>query len=291
MYILEQGKVRVSARLLGEGEVELTTLGPGDVLGEIALVDSGARSATVRGVDPTTGYFIPQRHFDLLRLTLRPAAIKVMRQLSPQVCARLRMHYREIAGLTPRNVPPCQALSAAFAPPRTSTASTSALLRPERLRELPAFRAFEHAEIEELLRMTRVLEVDRGIEIFAEDAAAGDCFIIVRGAIQQVVTQDEAIECVATLGPGRMFGHLELIDGGPRVVSSRARENAVLLALDAKAFGTLYAGLHPLAIKFIDAALMSLVEAARLATRQVVRMTAEGRMRPQSIFPRLGGVS
>ena len=139
MYILEQGRVRVSARLLGEAEVELTTLGPGDVLGEIALVDSGERSATLRGVDRTFGYFIPQRHFDLLRLTLRPAAIKVMRQLSPQVCARLRAHYRQIASLTPRNVPPCAALSAAFAPPRTSTSSTSALLRPENCASCPLF--------------------------------------------------------------------------------------------------------------------------------------------------------
>ena len=66
----------------------------------------------------------------------------------------------------------------------------------------------------------------------------------------------------------------------------------MLLALDAKAFRTLYAGSHALAVKFIDVALMALVEAARLATRQVVRrMTAEGRMRPQSVFPRSAGVS
>ena len=117
------------------------------------------------------------------------------------MCARLRTHYREIANLTPRNV------SALFGPVCCVRAATAEHLVDERarffgrekFRQLPAFRAFELDEIEQILRVTRVVRGNRGVEISAaEDATAEECFITVRGAIQQVITQDEAIECVTT---------------------------------------------------------------------------------------------
>src|SRR5262249_25292125 len=47
MYLIERGSVKVSTRLLGDNDVELSTAGQGDVLGELSLLDGGTRSATI----------------------------------------------------------------------------------------------------------------------------------------------------------------------------------------------------------------------------------------------------
>ena len=44
-------------------EQKIATLGPGDVFGEMALLDEFPRSATVRAVEPTTALGIQRWHF------------------------------------------------------------------------------------------------------------------------------------------------------------------------------------------------------------------------------------
>ncbi|MDX1593132.1 MAG: EAL domain-containing protein [Gammaproteobacteria bacterium] len=52
-YIIEQGRVEVSLRRNGH-DVVVAELGPGDLLGEMALLDAGTRSATATAVEATT---------------------------------------------------------------------------------------------------------------------------------------------------------------------------------------------------------------------------------------------
>src|SRR5438045_3205442 len=72
--IVRQGDTGVGAFILKSGRVEavqdrgghqhkLTELKPGDVFGEMALLDEFPRSATVRAVEPTTCLGIQRWHF------------------------------------------------------------------------------------------------------------------------------------------------------------------------------------------------------------------------------------
>src|SRR5262249_16258667 len=146
------------------------------------------------------------------------AAVKVMRRLSRDLCARLRAHYLEVAAAEPSDGA-AQGVAEGpdlAQPPRRS--GPDVLPRLQTLRTLPVFCAFDALELEALLASMRVLEVARGGTLFAVDNAAEACFITVRGAIQLTVAPGRGIEPVATLGPGRLFGHLELIDAGRRAV-------------------------------------------------------------------------
>ncbi len=53
MFIIQKGSVRVAKKVNGE-EVELSVLHRGDFFGEMALLESLPRSATVKAVEPTT---------------------------------------------------------------------------------------------------------------------------------------------------------------------------------------------------------------------------------------------
>jgi CRP/FNR family transcriptional regulator, cyclic AMP receptor protein len=61
-FIIRSGKVDIVQDRDGK-EQKIATLGPGDVFGEMALLDEFPRSATARAVDPTTALGIQRWHF------------------------------------------------------------------------------------------------------------------------------------------------------------------------------------------------------------------------------------
>ena len=72
--IVRQGDVGVGAFIVRSGKVDIlqekegktttiATLGPGEVIGEMALLDEFPRSATARAVEPTTLLGIQRWHF------------------------------------------------------------------------------------------------------------------------------------------------------------------------------------------------------------------------------------
>ncbi|MGI8605679.1 MAG: cyclic nucleotide-binding domain-containing protein, partial [Gaiellaceae bacterium] len=97
LHVIAKGLVQVSARLPGDREVELATLGVGEVLGEIPLIDGGTRTATVRAVEPTTTLFLGRADFTALVSRLHPTAFTLKRRIAAIACERLRKRYAALA--------------------------------------------------------------------------------------------------------------------------------------------------------------------------------------------------
>ena len=90
MYIIVSGRVRV-VKDVGQGERQvLAALGAGEVFGEMALIDLAPRSASVETLTNCLLYQIDLDSFNKLRRAHRPAAYKILRQLAPVLCQRLR---------------------------------------------------------------------------------------------------------------------------------------------------------------------------------------------------------
>ena len=80
LYVVASGRLEAVTHLPAERELSLATIERGEVIGELALVGGGSRSATVRAVEPTTGFVIERHAFDSLRGSLTPGAVAVMRR-------------------------------------------------------------------------------------------------------------------------------------------------------------------------------------------------------------------
>src|SRR5207248_7876951 len=74
LHVVRQGRVKIVLLSESGEEAVLGLLGPGDVFGEMALLDGGPRSATIVALEPVETATL--RRDDLLRLLRRsPAAV------------------------------------------------------------------------------------------------------------------------------------------------------------------------------------------------------------------------
>jgi signal transduction histidine kinase len=84
MYVVVEGQLKVTKSTV-EKEIELARLGPGEVVGEIALLDQAPRTATVTTAEPSLLIKVPVEAFEEL---LRDP--RVVRRMFRTVTARLR---------------------------------------------------------------------------------------------------------------------------------------------------------------------------------------------------------
>jgi len=92
MMVILQGRMRVSITTAEGHEISLTVLGPGDVVGEIALLDGGERSADVTAIDQ--GVLLTIHRGDFLPLLLDNASLRL--RLMKVLCERLREAVRSV---------------------------------------------------------------------------------------------------------------------------------------------------------------------------------------------------
>ncbi len=86
MIVVLAGRVRLSLLARDGREISLKHAGPGEIIGEIALLDGGPRSADATALTRTEGCFLPRAGFQRL-LDRRPG---LLRAVIPFLCARLR---------------------------------------------------------------------------------------------------------------------------------------------------------------------------------------------------------
>lgn len=85
MFVVAAGRLRVVKSACGDDE-ELATLGPGDSFGEIALLDSGPRSASVVAITASTLLRFERKNL----VKIPEVSRKLYRNMATMVASRLR---------------------------------------------------------------------------------------------------------------------------------------------------------------------------------------------------------
>jgi signal transduction histidine kinase len=105
-YVIVSGRAEVSKQIQADMERVLHRPGPGEFFGEIALVQEGPRTASVRTIEPTTVLEIGREAFMSVLQRSASMAVRIMLQ----VTSRLRdADQRSIADLRRKNVELAQA--------------------------------------------------------------------------------------------------------------------------------------------------------------------------------------
>ncbi len=96
LYIIREGVIEVRDVSYMGGEVVLARLSEGMVVGEMALVDSCPRSATLVSEGESTLYEITRWDFEDLLEDMSPTYYKLLSQIALISCARIRDVNRQI---------------------------------------------------------------------------------------------------------------------------------------------------------------------------------------------------
>ena len=92
-YLLFSGEIEV----IGDtGEEVIRRLSPGSIFGELAVLDGGARTASVRASTDSIFLLFSTKEFNLLLDSGSPAAAKLMRALAAEAIEKHRMIVEEL---------------------------------------------------------------------------------------------------------------------------------------------------------------------------------------------------
>jgi CRP-like cAMP-binding protein len=90
LYLILEGRVRISRDVPGMGEEALAVLGPGQAFGEMALLDESPRSADARVHERCRLLAIPKDGFDDLLFLHKDLAFEVLWSVVRMLVGRLR---------------------------------------------------------------------------------------------------------------------------------------------------------------------------------------------------------
>jgi CRP-like cAMP-binding protein len=105
----------------------------------------------------------------------------------------------------------------------------------DHLASIRLFSSCNRKELAKIAKSTDELQVEAGKVLTEEGRSGHEAFIIIDGEATVEIGGRE----VARLGPGRQFGELALLDGGPRTATVVAATDMKLLVISQRAFFSL----------------------------------------------------
>lgn len=155
LIILSRGWVVLSRTTPARREIQIGRAGPGEVLGEMALLDSAPRSATATVLSPAWILELPTTRFEAMLEALDPAALKLLQQLSRVLCTRLRAVTARIESELTGSDEQLYSVTQASRASHRRDPYVSELLTPENLRQ-----PFPELEVQVDREMTHVVRMD-----------------------------------------------------------------------------------------------------------------------------------
>ena len=210
MYILHEGTLAVVREKDGTGTV-VARLTRGDVVGEMALVDEGPRSATVKAMERST--LVPVTRDFLLKHSSRDT--KFILTLIGSLSTRLEKVDEILMWHLAESDSPAQPL--------------------DHLEDEPRSAAFLKS-LSTVVNTTKAVQLSQGEVIFQKGDPGDTMYIVLDGKVKIFREEDGKRFVQAQIGRGNFFGEMAIVSGQARVASAAAAVPSVLLPVGKKAF-------------------------------------------------------
>jgi CRP-like cAMP-binding protein len=279
LHLISGGGIGIYLRQPGGTEVHLTTLGPGEVLGELPLIDGGTRSATARALDRARLWSLSRADFAALTLRRSPTALALRRSICAVACTRLRDRYQQLANSLAPGLP-----SGASEPP-TAAQLTEPAPPDEYLSNLAFFRDFAADHLRSLVERSQLFMISRRRVLEHEGDAPRGCYVTLNGAVEMTIERGQQRIPIGLAGPGRAFSYVGLIDGKTAPVTVRTRELSLLLRIAPEPFADYFHGATAESQALFNAIERDLMGALRRNDLGFVRAVGTAAIRTSAMAP------
>jgi CRP-like cAMP-binding protein len=276
-FLIRAGTVEAQVALPGGGMLTVAELGPGEVFGEMALIERGACSASVRAKGDVSAWYVERDDFRAMVASRDSAALAVQREITRVLAQKLRALNAKVRAhpaeedRAARAGPPARIDLAAAPTPGFDWRAFLPLLR--------FFGGFAAYEIDEVVGLGRALQLPRGEWLFVAGSTPARAFLVIRGAVEVLSREGKLERRVALAGPGELVGYLAVLEDVPHTASACVRESAVLLELPAERLRTLYEGSSGTSVRLQHAIHESLLRSLARTNGQLGRLIAAARLR------------
>ena len=271
LVFVVDGGLSASLQVPGDRVVEIGRAGPGEIVGEIGLLDGGEHTMTVQATEPATLLALGRHDFAALLVRPDPSAFELKRRLASQFTGRLRNQLAQLAlalggersGAAGDDPPSAVAELAPCGPPDSRYLSRMA-----------TFHDFDAVALWGFLTSGNYATCPSGTTLLVEGTPSAACYLTINGAVEKVLLRDDRRVRVGLAGPGKAFGYESLIDDRPSPVTAITRERTLLLVLPRDPFKQLFGREDAIARVFLDVILRDLVSTLRLTLRPHARLVA-----------------
>jgi CRP/FNR family transcriptional regulator, cyclic AMP receptor protein len=271
MVFIVDGAVSASLHVPGDRTVEIARAGPGEMMGEIGLLDGQGHTMSVRVTETATVLALGRVDFAALLAPQDPSAFRLKRRLASLFTARLRNQLRHLAVSLGGEVagPPAEDAARAFAELEYCSPPDSKYVR-----RMATFHDFDSLALWGFLTSGRYARCQPGRMLLAEGAPSTACYLTINGAVEKVLFRGDRRIRVGLAGPGKAFGYESLIDRRPSPVTAITRERALLLVLPRDPFEQLFNGEDAVSRVVLDVIHRDLVATLRQTLRPHARLAA-----------------
>jgi CRP-like cAMP-binding protein len=266
LFVVE-GALTATLQVPGERTVEIGRAGPGQIVGEIGLLDGRGHTMRVQAAEPTTLLALGRLDFEAMLRGRNPAAFALKRRLAALFTTRLRTQLRLLAGTLGGDA------AAAEAP---ALADLEQCRPPDSryMRRMATFHDFDPLALWGFLTSGTYVRCPPGRTLVAEGTPSPAYFLTVNGAVERVLVRGDRRIRVGLAGPGKAFGYEGLIDGLSSPLAAVARERSVLLVLPREHFDELFHKEDAVARVFLEAIQRDLLASLRHTLRPAARLAA-----------------
>ena len=283
IYFILSGDVRVTTKLPGGGETLIAELGPGSTHGELAVIRSAPRSATVTAAGPVEAIYADWRFLSSALVQLRTGAFKVFRQLALILAERQRALHGRIHQAAMQTGGPYEMMQLPPVPQEAPAAGApNGFDIGAFLPVLPCFRDFDPASIRAVQQRARIIRAARGHHLVSLAQSQGHAYVVVRGAVASGFIHAGRIHLMNVRGPGCFCNVNPVIDDSPASSAFIVRENAVLLEIARAQFRELFLGFDQTAFVFVTAVIEHQANMVARTTNHLKRLVGLSRLFQQA---------
>lgn len=208
LFIILQGTVRVTAKILGEGFANIAVLGPGNMLGEISLFEKGPAATSAIAIEDVACLQINYLYFDMLTQVFPQTKYNIERGMIEQIYLRLKSLHTKITKYMHDSNMITKSLFSDVIRTLTSPSQTSlekANISLEHLKNAVFFKNLHEDELDYIIKQSFILNAPKKCILIHEGEKSHSFNIVLRGAVQSSIIENNIIAKLSVLGPLEFF--------------------------------------------------------------------------------------